>query len=202
MVAVSVLSKDKSVAPSQQSVPMSPPEMGQPAISPTASSPHKPPQEVLPIDVASIPSQTTEAIPSDGTAIKFPSGFVKSFGIDKIDSAGGVEVYFLLVNPNTTSAIKYLTLKVTPFNAVGDVITSEIGNQSTASLGFTGPLANEDGEKSSRWGPVWYNTTTKCIKIESIHVTFLNGESLAFTDQSVKSALAEGLSNDCKIRSK
>lgn len=53
-----------------------------------------------------------------------PKYFVKDFGIDSVNSAGGVEPYLVLFNPNPATPIKYLVAEVTLYNAVGDRISS------------------------------------------------------------------------------
>lgn len=131
-----------------------------------------------------------------------PSWFIKDFGIDEVNSAGGVEPYFVFFNPNAASPIKYFRIRVTLYNAVGDVISSTIGDQSTTGLSFTGPLSNADGEKRADWGPVWYNTTGKCIKVESIHVTFVNGKVVSLAGKNLRKALAPDLVNECKLTKK
>jgi hypothetical protein len=131
-----------------------------------------------------------------------PSWFIKDFGIDEVNSAGGVEPYFVLFNPNSASPIKYVRIRATLYNAVGDVISSTIGNQSTASLSYTGPLSNADGENRADWGPIWYNTTGACIKVESVQVTFVNGKIVSLAGKNLRKALAPDLANECKLTKK
>lgn len=137
---------------------------------------------------------------SDKASQRSGSYYVKEFGIDEVNSAGGVEPYFVFVNPNVSSPIKYIDISVTPYNAVGDVISSTIGGQTTAGLRYTGPLSNVDGAKRSDWEPVWYNTTARCIKVQSVRVIFVNGRSLSFGGKTLKSALAPELANECKLK--
>ncbi len=131
-----------------------------------------------------------------------PNGpyYIKEFGIDDVNSAGGVEPYFVFANPNALSPIKYIDLSVVPYNAVGDLISSTIGGKTTAGLRFTGPLSHTDGDKRADWGPIWYNSTANCIKLQSVRVIFVNGKSLSFSGKSLKSALAPGLPNECKLK--
>jgi hypothetical protein len=133
---------------------------------------------------------------------KKPVWFIKDFGISQVNSAGGVEPFFVFINPNTNSPIKYITIRALLYNAVGDVISSEIGRQTTGLLSYTGPLSNADGEKRADWGPIWYNTTGDCIKLASIGVTFVNGKVLSFEGKNLKSALAPELANTCSMSKK
>ena len=123
--------------------------------------------------------------------------YIREFGISEVNSAGGVEPYFVFVNPNINAPIKYINIRALLYNAVGDVISSDIGRQTTAGLSFTGPLSNSDGEKRSHWGPVWYNTTGKCIKLTSIVITFTNGKVATFDGKTLKGALAPEIENTC-----
>jgi hypothetical protein len=127
--------------------------------------------------------------------------FIKDFGIDTVNSAGGVEPYFVFFNPNPNTAIKYLTVDLTLYNAVGDRVSSSIGRETTARLRYTGPLTNADGEKKTYWRPVWYNSTGHCIRVESVAVTFMDGKLRTFAGRTLLSALAPELTNDCKVRS-
>lgn len=129
-----------------------------------------------------------------------PTYYVKEFGIYEVNSAGGVEPYATFVNPNAKAAIKYIRLRATPYNAVGDVISSSIGSQSTAGMYMTGPLAQSDGEKRTGWEPIWYNHSATCLKIESVQVEFVNGKTLSFAGKSLRGALSPELQNDCRAR--
>lgn len=133
------------------------------------------------------------------TQIK-PTYFVKEFGISDVNSAGGVEPYFIFFNPNQSTPIKYINLRITLYNAVGDIISSDIGGKTTAGLSYTGPLSHSDGESRADWGPIWYNTTAECIKLESIRISFLNGKQLSFDGKTLGKALAPGINNVCKIK--
>lgn len=128
--------------------------------------------------------------------------FIEEFGIERVNSAGGVEPAASIVNPNRKSAIKYLRLYVTLYNAVGDPIVSRIGGRSGALLSYTGPLFFEDGTVDIAWEPAWYNSTADCIKITSIQVDFMDGSRRSFTGAAVAGALAPGMSNDCRPRRK
>jgi hypothetical protein len=150
-------------------------------------------------------SQINEAIAKqesepEGGSSAAARWFIKRFGIDEVNSAGGVEPYIVFFNPNEASEIKYAVVRVTLYNAVGDVVSSTIGGESTVSLKFTGPLSHGEGEKRADWGPAWYNPTGHCVKIESVTVTFMNGKSAAFSGKSLRAALAPNLSNECQAK--
>lgn len=140
-----------------------------------------------------------ESAPAGGNALQ-AKYFVKDFGINKVNSAGGVEPYFVFYNPNKASPIKYLRAQITLFNAVGDILSSSIGAKTTAGISYTGPLTNADGETRVDWGPIWYNTTGDCIRVESMQVTFMDGKATTFVGKNLKAALAPELSNSCKAK--
>jgi hypothetical protein len=130
-----------------------------------------------------------------------PSFYIKEFGISEVNSAGGVEPYATFVNPNSNLVIKYIRLRVTPYNAVGDVISSTIGDQGTAGMYMTGPLAQTDGEKRTGWEPIWYNHSATCLKIQSVQIEFVGGKTLSFAGKTLRAALSPELKNDCRSKS-
>ena len=69
--------------------------------------------------------------------------------VDKIDSAGGVSIYVYWRN-ESDKEIKYLRFYVTPYNAVGDRVNSEIGNKSTTQCYITGPLPKSSSKYKDR----------------------------------------------------
>lgn len=115
-----------------------------------------------------------------------------------VNSAGGVELEIGLVNPGHASAIKYITLDLRMFNAVGDVITDRISRSSTGTVRYTGPLRAEDGVDDTSWKPLWYNGNAACIRIESVHVQFMNGKSLRFQGGTLRNALSQRITNSCR----
>lgn len=125
---------------------------------------------------------------------------IKNFGVWDVNSVGGVEPYFVFTNPNNKSSIKYISLQISLFNAVGDMVSSTIGNQRIKGIQYTGPLAMEDGEDKAQWGPIWYNTTGSCVRVESMRVTWMNGKSQSYAGKALKNAMAPDLSNSCRIK--
>lgn len=59
--------------------------------------------------------------------------------VDDINSADGVSIQILWRNESNKD-IKYLTFSVTPYNAVGDKVSSSIGGKTTVNCKITGPL--------------------------------------------------------------
>lgn len=155
----------------------------------------------LEIELAAIGQQIRDLENSPQAAkLERANVYIKEFGIGEINSAGGVEPYAVLNNPNRQSSIKYLTIRATLYNAVGDVIGSSIGGRSSANLHFTGPLESQDGDTKVNWKPIWYNSTADCIRIDSIQVTFLNGKVASFSGNAVRMALPSDADNDCRLK--
>ncbi|MDO8768791.1 MAG: hypothetical protein Q7K57_08815 [Burkholderiaceae bacterium] len=127
-----------------------------------------------------------------------PKHFVEEFGIWEVNSAGGVVPMAVFINPNKKSAIKYIHMQVTMYNAVGDVIRSSIGGLSTAHLKFTGPLGADERTSNVTWKPIWYNSTADCLKIQSIDIEFMNGTRRSFVGRNLRPALSPELLNDCR----
>lgn len=128
-----------------------------------------------------------------------PKVYVHDFGIQNVNSAGGVEIFADFVNPNKPSAIKYITIKLKLYNAVGDVIQSTIGGGSTKSFKYTGPLGHEIMQYRAHWGPAWYNHAGACVVMQSLSVEFMNGKQLNFSGQTLRSAMATEVKNSCKV---
>lgn len=57
-----------------------------------------------------------------------------------LDSVGGAKPRIAILN-NSGKTIKYIYFTVTPYNAVGDAVSSQIGNKRTTTLSITGPIA-------------------------------------------------------------
>jgi hypothetical protein len=129
-----------------------------------------------------------------------PNWFIKEFGVWTVNSAGGVEPYFIFNNPNEKSAIKYISVQISLFNSVGDMVGSQIGGDRTKGIRFTGPLTHEEGETRASWGPVWYNTTGSCIKIESMTITWMNGKNQTYAGKSLQAAFAPNVENSCRVK--
>ena len=124
--------------------------------------------------------------------------FVNEFKIYDVDSAGGVNVGGFFSNPNKTQAIKYLRLRATLYNAVGDAIRSEISGDSSIWLKITGPMNFSDEPKSAYWRGAWYNFTATCAKIESLQVQYMNGTVTTLAGRQLLEAISPSIRDDCK----
>lgn len=126
--------------------------------------------------------------------------FIEDFGFEEVNSVGGVDPYFEVYNP-TKDTIKYVAIRMTPFNAVGDPVASRIGRQVVAGLRYTGQLAPGEIGRAS-FEPVWYNSTIRCVRVNSVSVEFMNGKRQEFSGKALRAALAPRLRNTCEAESR
>lgn len=68
-----------------------------------------------------------------------PAVIVGGAEVHNINSVGGVEVEVYWKN-NLDTPVKYIYFDVLPYNAVGDVVASQIGQKTQARLQITGPV--------------------------------------------------------------
>lgn len=101
------------------------------------------------------------------------------------NSAGGVDAYVSFTN-KSSKTIKYITWTVIPYNAVGDVVYSEIGYKSEAHLSDTGPYAQGQGHGSGwYWSCVWYNSTITSIKLSEIEIEYTDGSNKTISGNDI-----------------
>ncbi len=105
------------------------------------------------------------------------------------NSASGVNVrawYYVLASQS--NPIKYIDMEVVPYNAVGDLVASAIGDEKIKrSLRVTGPLVENEGEHvPAIWQNVWYNSSVKCTQLNSISIEMMNGEVHTYNDDFSK----------------
>ena len=117
----------------------------------------------------------------------------------EVNSAGGLEPTMKFLNPNKDSAIKYIRIGFTVYNAVGDRVRSTIGRGEWDRLLVTGPIDPDSGGKESNWGPVGYNHSASCLKILSLEIEFMNGRKRAYSGKGLSSALHPNFDNECKV---
>lgn len=91
----------------------------------------------------------------------------------KMDSVGGLEPSILISN-NSNKKIKYIYLDVSFYNAVGDRVYNDIGGYKNAKLEITGYI-NPWNFEWYYWNPVFYSTTARMMKIETIQIVYSDG---------------------------
>jgi hypothetical protein len=100
------------------------------------------------------------------------------------NSVGGVGFHLVLLN-TSDAIIKYFDLTVTGINAVGDVVVGQTTGLTGHRLRITGPIAPMAADQGS-WDVVLYNSSVKCIQIETAIVTFMDGSEEWFSRAGVR----------------
>lgn len=98
---------------------------------------------------------------------------VDHFYLKNPDSAGGVGAVLKYEN-QTDKTIKYLRLKITPYNAVDDKQYCEIQDRSTMTLKVTGPVAPGESDYAE-WRAIWYNYSIRKFTLDSIEIEYMDG---------------------------
>ena len=98
------------------------------------------------------------------------------------NSVGGVDLRIYWTN-KSNKTIKYVNFYVEAYNAVNDVVVSEIGWEARECVKVTGPIApGVNYGENGYWDCVWYNNTIKYAKVAEIKITYTDGTSVSFND--------------------
>lgn len=109
------------------------------------------------------------------------------------DSVDGVDVLVPMENLDSARVIKYLTLKLTPYNAVGDPVSDRITGAVSTPVRATGPIPPAAFRELVSEN-VWYNQTIVCVKVTEVVVEYIEGATQRLDPKSV---LSDHFSNDC-----
>ena len=123
---------------------------------------------------------------------------IVGMGSKQPNSIGGVDIY-VIPRITTPKTIKYIYFEVDPYNAVGDIQTSEVGWTSTKSMKVTGPISWGDKPSQWSWDTVWYNHSIHCIELLSVVVEYMDGSLETYKDNT---AYAVDLYDSTKVISK
>lgn len=89
------------------------------------------------------------------------------------NSAGGVSVKGSFVN-NSSKTIKYISLRFTPYNSVGDAVGCSIKGGSEYGLRCTGPYA--PNSTNQFFGEnMWYNNSISSVRVTSADIQYMDG---------------------------
>jgi hypothetical protein len=117
----------------------------------------------------------------------------------KTSSIGGVSYEFSYYNLSGKT-IKYLNVSVTPFNLVGDVVSSATNGKKKAVLMQVGPIET-DNKTSFLWENVWFNRKIVCIELNSIEISYTDGSNEILKKDELQKALLQSSQNDAVLRS-
>lgn len=123
--------------------------------------------------------------------------YINSKYISPPNSAGGVSARYSLRNISA-KPIKYITLSLIPYNAVGDIVKSSIGGKTLVLAEFTGPLATMEFTYPT-WNNLWYNQTLRCVQLEGIEIIYMDGEIKKIEKSNIGEVFSQSLSNTCKV---
>lgn len=89
------------------------------------------------------------------------------------NSAGGVSVTGSFVN-NSSKTIKYISIRFTPYNSVGDAVGCSIKNVSDYGLRCTGPIA-PNATYSFFGENMWYNYSISSVEVTRADIQYMDG---------------------------
>lgn len=108
--------------------------------------------------------------------------------ISDIDSCGGVSVNISLYNLSK-NRLKYALYTVKYYNAVNDLVSSEIGDYTSLRCKATGFI--EPGTIDSGNWDGFYNSTARSVKISSLTLTYSSGNQETFQRNGTSLLLIE-----------
>lgn len=95
------------------------------------------------------------------------------------NSAGGVDCNIVWKNISDKT-VKYARFAVAPYNAVDDMVESEIGGATYKRLQATGPVKQgETNGYNTSWETIWYNSTIAYMKITGIELEYMDGSKIS-----------------------
>ena len=105
------------------------------------------------------------------------------------NSAGGCD-YSLYYTNKSKKTIKYLYWSGCVYNAVNDLVSCEIRNRYYFSGKDTGPVAyGETG--GGCWDCIIYNYSADRLKLDDIHITYMDGTSASIASADIRRLLKE-----------
>ena len=110
------------------------------------------------------------------------------------NSVGGVDVRLRFVNTSNYD-FKYVTFTLVPYNRVGDIAPSDIGNKTDAYLRLVGPIKSDGGVHGTTWETVWYNGTISCVKLVEIEITYMSGRVENLRDYELSKVFSKTTGN-------
>lgn len=112
----------------------------------------------------------------------------------------GVSVRVGFIN-TSQSTYKYVRMKFSARNKVGDPVASEIGNKYVAGVEFVGPFkyGDEVAAYNSNFPPLWYNSTITCVVLEEVEVVLQDNTTKTFDFEKSKKLAYKGRNKGCEI---
>lgn len=108
-----------------------------------------------------------------------------SYYLSSANSAGGRDVHFNYQNLSDKT-IKYLSFKVSFYNAVGDPAFCEIRDRCTFTGRDTGPIKPNGYGSDGYWDCVIYNYQAKKMELNQIEIEYMDGSTLRIGEGDLK----------------
>ncbi len=110
---------------------------------------------------------------------------IQKYYTSEPNSAGGVDVYLNFKNISDKT-VKYASFTLVPYNAVGDMVKSEIGGDTYKKIQLTGPIKpGATGGYGHYWSTLWYNSTITHMKITGIELEYMDGTTISTNNESI-----------------
>lgn len=106
-------------------------------------------------------------------------------GVDQMSGNTPVSAKFTFTN-KTGKAIKYITLGVRPYNAVGDPVACTVSEISMYECKCTGPF-EANGKYTQTLEDGWYNPNIASVKIESAEIIYMDDSTEILDSEHLKS---------------
>ncbi len=119
-------------------------------------------------------------------------------GVDTTSSLTPICAKFTFTN-KTGKDIKYLTVDIRPYNAVGDPVECTVSGISLYSAKCTGPFVNAQNYTQILEN-AWYNTTIETAKIEGVTVVYMDGTEQVLSTDEFKTAPKTSVLTDNESR--
>jgi hypothetical protein len=110
---------------------------------------------------------------------------ITSFYSSEPNSAGGCDVHLTFIN-KSNKIIKYVDWEGSFKNAVGDLVTSEIGNKSIFEGRFTGPVKPEHNSHNGYWSCIIYNFSAKRVIMNNLNIEYMDGSTIMIKGKDLK----------------
>jgi hypothetical protein len=104
-------------------------------------------------------------------------------GVFEPDFGGATGFRVQVHNSSPTKVIKYVTLSVTGYNAVGDVVRDPVRGASMVTLRGIGPLKPDESATYSD-DRMWHTELVHSARISRIHLEYTDGTKRVLTDTS------------------
>ena len=109
-----------------------------------------------------------------------------------MNSVGGIDQYMTFKNRSLTKTINYIYIDLQFYNAVGDLLKSDIAGRTTASLQYTGPLKPGESSGEVQGDTIFYNKTfSGTIHIKKITIEYSDGTKLVLDESVARYAVVD-----------